>query len=340
MKTFTKFTLATAVLISSALTAFAQPKVEKTAKVDVHGLYEIVYNPVEEAVYVAAAGSRGNAISKIVKLDPKTLKVLSTIDTGTERPYGLGLNVKTQTLYTTNTVTGSVSAIDLKSGAIKVIKKEGLKPHFREAVVDEEANKVYVTVSERNTSSIWVIDGAKNELSHIIENTGNVTTGLAIDKANNRLIITNMSDHKIATIDLATNKIVEQFEAGGENPTNLIFDSKTNRLFVANQKTNNISVLDAKTGALLKNVPTGEGALGINFNPNTNLIYVANRGSGTVTVINAATYEVVADLKAGTHPNTVAIDAKNNVAYVTNKAKRVAEGETDEAGDTVSLIVP
>jgi YVTN family beta-propeller protein len=340
MKKLRHCLFASALLFGSAWSTLAQPTVGKSAKVEAVGIYEIVFNPTENAVYVASAGPRGENVGKVLKLDPKTLQVLSTIEKGAERPYGLGLNVKTQTLYTTNTVTGTVSAVDLKSGKITVIKKDGLKPHFREAIVDEESNTVYVSVAARGNSSIWVIDGNKNELSRIIENTGNVTTGMALDKANNRLWITNMSDHKIAAIDLATDKIVQTFEAGGENPTNLILDAKTNRLFVANQKTNNLTVLDAKSGALLKAVPTGEGALGVNFNPQNNRIYVANRGAGTVTVIDAKSYEVLANLPTGTHPNTVAVDVKTGAAYVTNKAKRMPEGETDAAGDTVSLIAP
>lgn len=340
MRTLHKLTLITTLLLSSLLSAFAQPSVNKTTKIGAVGLYEIVFNPTENVVYVATIGPRRQNQAKILKLDPKTLQVQGSIDVGAEAAYGLGLNNKTQTLYTSNTTAGSVSAIDLKTGKITVIKKEGETPHFREIAVDEDTNTVYVSIAGRENSAIWVIDGNKNTLSRVIENTGRTTTGIAIDKTDNRLFVTNMGDQKIAVIDPVFGNVVDQFESGGEDPINLVFDAKTHRLFVANQKSGDVTVLDSKTGKLLKTIKTGEGALGINFNPASNRIYVANRVAGTVTVIDAATYEILADLPAGTYPNTIAIDTHRNVAYVTNKAKRMPEGEVDAAGDTVSLIVP
>lgn len=337
MKIINKLAIATALLLSSAISTLAQPFVEKTAKVEAAGLYEIVFNPLENAVYVSSAGPRGEEKGKILKLDPNTLKVLSSIEAGAERPYGLGLNTKTQTLYTSNTVTGSVSAIDLITGKITVIKVEGERPHFREVVVDEADNIIYVSVATKE-GSIWVIDGNTNQRVSVIPQTGQVTTGMALDKANNRLFITNMAENKVAAIDLAQSKVVEQFEAGGEGPTNLVFDAKTNRLFVANQKTNDITVLDSKTGELLKIIKTGKGALGVSFDPTHNRVYVANRGEGTVTVIDAVSYEVLANLQTGSHPNTVAVDMRSGAAFVTNKARRMPPGEIDDKGDTMSLI--
>lgn len=339
MKKLGSLTIAASLLLSWTLSTPAQPTVGKTVKTEAAGLYEIVFNPAENAVYVASAGPRGEEKGQILKLDSRTLGVLSRIEAGAERPYGLGLNTKTQTLYATNTVTGSVSAVDLKTGKITLIKVEGEKPHFREVVVDEDSNTIYVSIAGKQ-SSIWVIDGHKNQRSHVLADTGNVTTGMALDKANNRLFVTNMAGNEVAIIDLASRKVVEQFDAGGQGPTNLAFDAKTNRLFVANQKTNNLTILDAKTGALLKAVPTGEGALGVSFNPVNNRVYVANRGAGTVTIIDANSYDVLANLPTGTHPNTIAIDVVTGAAYVTNKAKKMPAGETDAAGDTITLIAP
>jgi YVTN family beta-propeller protein len=316
------------------------PVVDKTLKV-APGLYEVVASPSRGLVYVASVGSRQPEVgAKILGLDPTSLAVKQTIDVGQEPAFGLGINDRTQTLYTTNTRNGSVSAIDLKSskvvGTIKV--EADPKAHLFRLLVDEERNVVYASVTG---GRVWVIDGKTNTLSHVIEDVGKTTVGLALDAAGNRLFAANMGSGDIAVIDLASRKIVTRFAVPGDRPTMLAFDAAKKRLFVTNQGSGDVTVVDATNGQSLKTIKTGGGALGIAFNPATNLAYVANRQAGTITVIDTAALKVVADLPAGSLPNTVALDAKTNRVYVTNKAKsagRDAPPVDDPAGDTVTIV--
>ncbi len=309
------------------------------------GLYEIVYSEKANAVYVAGTGARGQqGAGKVYKLDPKTLAVKDSIDVSAAPAFGLGLNEKTQTLYTSNTRANSVHAIDLKTGKVIATITNGKdRSHTREIVVDENSNKVYVSDVG---GGIWVIDGKSNTFSHVIDKAGLSITGLALDLKQNRLYAINMQTDKVVSYDLAKNVVIDSFPAGSKGAINLVLDTKTNRLFVANQGNGDVTVLDAATGKLLQTIPTGPGALGINFSPAKNWVYVANRGAGTVTIIDAATYKVVGHYETGSHPNTVALDKKGN-AFVTNKAKsgpRPAPGETpqpqpvDPNGDIVTLI--
>ena len=324
-------------------------KVSKSERVG-QGLFELAVSEKGNAVYVAAAGSRTVPGGKIYKLDAKTLAVTDSIDLKDAPPYGVGINDKTQTLYTSNTRNKSVHAIDLKTNkVIATISNGKEKSHTREVFVDEVNNKVYVSdVGEG--SSVWVIDGKTNKFSHLIEDTGKSTTGIAIDKKNQLLYVTNMGTNEIGVIDLKTNKLSKSFASGGKQPVNLIFDEKSDRLFVAHQGSSDVVVLKGSTGEILKTIAAGEGALGINFDPAQKRIYTANRRSGTVSVIDSETYELLATLETGSHPNTIVINKATGAAYVTNKAKmaRRVQGEPAPAtppapdlnGDTVSLILP
>lgn len=335
-----------AVVLSGAADQQANAQsVGKSEKISA-GLYEIVVSDKTDAVYVAAAGSRGNPNGQIFKLDPNTLAKTDSIDVKIAPGYGLGINQKTQTLYTSNTRDNSVHAIDLKSGRILATINNGKeRSHTREIVVDEDKNLAYVSDVGKE-SSIWVIDGKTNKLSHLIENTGQTTTGLALDKKRNVLYVTNMGTNEVAVIDLSQNKVVKSYPTGGEQPINLIYDAKGDRLFVSQQGSGNVAVLNASNGEIIKTITAGEGAIGINFDEKRKRIYVANRRAGNVTVIHSDTYEVLANLPTGTHPNTVAINKKTGAAYVTNKARgqRPVEGQPapgpDPNGDTVSLILP
>ncbi len=317
--------------------------VSKTVKPG-KGLFEIVYSEKGKAVYVAGIGSRGENNARIFKLDPKTLEVKDSIDVSEAPAFGLGLNDKTQTLYTSNTRSNSVHAIDLKTGKIiATIKNDNERSHTREIVADESTNTIYVSDVG---AGVWVIDGKTNTFQRMIDNAGESVTGLALDEKSKKLYIIDMKANSVVTYDLAKNEVVNTFPTGGEGAINIARDAKTKRLFVANQGSGELTVLNEATGELLKTIPTGKGALGVNFNPAKNLVYVANRQAGTLTVVNAATYEIVADLQTGTHPNTVAV-TKDGTAYVSNKAKagaRPRQGETpqpqpeDPTGDVVALV--
>jgi YVTN family beta-propeller protein len=333
--------LGSLVLSAAGQGAKTTPAVEKSAKIG-PGVYEIVSSA--DAVYVASAGGRGAAGAKptIFALDPKTLNITKSIDVSSAAAFGLGINEKTHTLYTSNTRSGSVSAIDLKTGSIVATIKAEDDPsaHLFRVLVDEDTNTVYVSVASKN-GNIWVIDGKTNTLTGKIADVGVTPIGLALDKAANKLYVATQGGNDVAAVDLKTKTVVSRIPTGGERSTMLAFDAKGNRLFVTNQGSGDVSILDAKAGSLIKTVKTGAGALGLGYNPKTNLIYVANRGAGTVTVVDGASYEVVADVPAGTLPNTVTIDLRTNATYVTNKAKSGGRGAPpvdDPNGDTVTMI--
>lgn len=341
--------------------ATAEPKIERSEKVGV-GLYQIVASPAQKLVYVASIGRRGGPeTAQILAIDPATLAVKSRIDVSGAAAFGLGLNDRTGTLYTSNTRDGSVSAIDVKAGKILATIKHGEKAHLREVLVDDQANRVYVSAvgfperPARNNrpamaaqpGSIWVIDGATNTLAHVIENPGQGVTGLALDRAANRLYATDLSRNEVLVIDLDRRETVARYPSGGEAPINLDIDPASGRLFVVNQKSGTLAVLDARDGKLLKSIETGAGALDVKVSPRLGQVYVSNRQAGTVSVIDMAKLEPVASLETGTLPQTIAIDEAAGLVYVTNKARGLPRGASrdtpppeDPNGDTVTLIRP
>lgn len=332
--------VAIALSLSASLVA-AQAKPEtKSAKLGA-GVYEVVVSESGNTVYVASIGARDQNNATIFSLDGTTLAVKSKIDVAAHAAFGLSINDKTQMLYTSNTRTGNVSAIDLKTGKVVATIGDPADPkaHTFKVLVDEPNNLVYVSIASK-VGKIWVIDGKTNTLAHIID-SGVTTVGMAIDPASGKLYAANLGANEIIEVDPKTRQVLRRFPVGGERPTQMVIDGKTSRIFVTNQGTNDISVLDTRTGNLIRTVKTGTQALGIGFNASTNRVYVANRGAGTVTVVNAESYQVEADLPTGSLPNTIAINSKTNVTYVTNKAKSGPRGGPpvqDDNGDTITMI--
>ena len=320
------------------------PTVLRSAKV-YPGLYELVVSRTTGLVHVAATGPRGAKAARILGLDPQSLDVRSQIELGGEPAFGLGLNDTTGVVYTTNTRSGTVSAVDLKAGKVLATISAGEGGHPRQVLVDETANRVYVSNfgAREKPSAIWVIDGARNALAATITEglaEGGIT-GLTLDKAGNRLFGTALLSNEVVEINLMDSKAVRRFPTGGEGPINLTYDPAGGRIFVANQKSNTLTVLDATTGALVKSLPAGKGPLGVSLHPTNGLLYVTCRRSGTVNLFNTRELSFVAALETGTHPNTVAFDRDTGLAYVSNKARsggRNAPPVDDPNGDTVSII--
>lgn len=306
------------------------------------GVYEAIINAKDGHIYITSAGTRTQPGGAIYKIHPESLAITDSIVMKEHPPFGLAINQKTQTLYTSNTRSNTVSAVDIESGKVITTFSNGTdKNHTREIIVDEDKNLVYVS-DVGDPSSIWVIDGTTNQVLHTIENTGKTTTGMAFNTAKDKIYVTNMGTNEIGVIDLKTKALIESFPSGGESPINIINDG--DRLFVANQKSGTITVLNPNTGELIKSINTGAGAIGIHYDSKSDRIYSANRQTGTTTVIDGSTYEILADLPTGSHPNNVKVDPETGAAYVINKTKggRPVEGQptppVDTNGDTVTLI--
>lgn len=328
-------TFLTVAALASGLQAQELTKIQKLP--EGANIYQPVYNPEDGSVYVSAAKG------VIYKLDGKDLQVLDSIAVPGAAPQGLGINVKTQTLYSTNSRKALVVATDLKTGSQTYISATVPGTNAREVRVDEERNLIYIT--SVRAGGIWVIDGATNKFQRYIYNLGRAITGAAVDVANNKLYATAMSDNQIVVVDAATGIIEKKFDAHGERPTNVFYDPTHNRLLVANQTTENMTVLNAEDGKLIKAIPTGKGALGVDYDAQNNLIYVANRHGRTVSVIDGTKLEVIKTIAMKALPNTVAINRENGAIYVTNKTavkEKNDRGETfireAENGDSVALI--
>lgn len=368
----TLFTLTMlAAAIGSASSAIAAPEVASTTKVD-ENVYEIVFNPSNQALYAAVTGERlaegeskkNRVTAGIVVLDAHTLQQVNKIATGKVTPFGLAINNQSQKLYGIDTPKGQVGVYDIESGKeVALIESSGDESkHLRQAVVDEKNNKIYISAvggMSRNDepspkSAIWVIDGASDKLESVILDPVPMAAGLALDADKQLLYVSDLSSNQVAEIDLKSQKVLrtfasvapsEQAPAEKSDTINLEIDAKNGILYAINQKSGGVAMIELKSGKILNTIKTGSGALSAGLHPQTGDLYVANRGDGTVSVIDGKTHFVTAHLATGTHPQTIAIDPKTGHVYVSNKAKgkgrsagKDAPTPVEAGGNTVTLI--
>ncbi|WP_105454784.1 YncE family protein [Escherichia coli] len=312
------------------------------------GAYEMAYSQQENALWLATSQSRKLDKGGVVyRLDPVTLEVTQAIHNDL-KPFGATINNTTQTLWFGNTLNSAVTAIDAKTGEVKgrlVLddrkRTEEVRPlQPRELVADDATNTVYISGIGKE-SVIWVVDGENIKLKTAIQNTGKMSTGLALDSKGKRLYTTN-ADGELITIDTADNKILSRkklLDDGKEHFfINISLDTTRQRAFITDSKAAEVLVVDTRNGNILAKVAAPE-SLAVLFNPARNEAYVTHRQAGKVSVIDAKSYKVVKTFDTPTHPNSLALSADGKTLYVSVKQKSTKQQEATQPDDVIRIAL-
>ncbi len=312
------------------------------------GAYEMAWSQQENALWLATSQSRKLDKGGVVyRLDPVTLEITQAIHNDL-KPFGATINAATQTLWFGNTINSAVTAIDAKTGDVKgrlVLdarkRTEEVRPlQPRELVADASTNTIYISGVGKE-SAIWVVDGETIKLKTTIENTGKMSTGLALDSKAQRLYTTN-ADGEFITIDTASNKILSRkklLDDGKEHFfINLSLDTAGHRAFITDSKATEVLVVDTRNGNILAKI-AAPASLAVLFNPTRNEAYVTHRQAGQVSVIDAKTYNVVKTFDTPTYPNSLALSADGKTLYVSVKQKSTREQEATQPDDVIRIAL-
>ncbi|QMJ65682.1 YncE family protein [Escherichia coli] len=312
------------------------------------GAYEMAYSQQENALWLATSQSRKLDKGGVVyRLDSVTLEVTQAIHNDL-KPFGATINNTTQTLWFGNTVNSAVTAIDAKTGEVKgrlVLddrkRTEEVRPlQPRELVADDATNTVYISGIGKE-SVIWVVDGENIKLKTAIQNTGKMSTGLALDSKGKRLYTTN-ADGELITIDTADNKILSRKKLLDDDKEhffiNISLDTARQRAFITDSKAAEVLVVDTRNGNILAKVAAPE-SLAVLFNPARNEAYVTHRQAGKVSVIDAKSYKVVKTFDTPTHPNSLALSADGKTLYVSVKQKSTKQQEATQPDDVIRIAL-
>lgn len=337
--------LGSLLVVSSFSTQAAEEMLRKAVG---KGAYEMAYSQQENALWLATSQSRKLDKGGVVyRLDPVTLEVTQAIHNDL-KPFGATINNTTQTLWFGNTVNSAVTAIDAKTGEVKgrlVLddrkRTEEVRPlQPRELVADDATNTVYISGIGKE-SVIWVVDGENIKLKTAIQNTGKMSTGLALDSEGKRLYTTN-ADGELITIDTADNKILSRkklLDDGKEHFfINISLDTARQRAFITDSKAAEVLVVDTRNGNILAKVAAPE-SLAVLFNPARNEAYVTHRQAGKVSVIDAKSYKVMKTFDTPTHPNSLALSADGKTLYVSVKQKSTKQQEATQPDDVIRIAL-
>jgi YVTN family beta-propeller protein len=189
----------------------------------------------------------------LVLVDPVAKKVLRFYDVKGADPHMVMLGPGAEYAYASNTGTGTVAAVHLASGTVKLIKVDA-RPQG--GVLSADGKLLYITNSEGN--SISIIDTAKNE------RVGTIATGQGPGRVvltpDGKTLVYNLQQGSGAGFaDVATRKEIKRISLPGK-PLSLTTSPDGKFAYAGLQAEDKIAVISIGEQRLVRVVDTPKGA--------------------------------------------------------------------------------
>lgn len=309
------------------------------------GLYQTAYSPKNKVLFVTSAVGRPPVkTSQISKVDPKTLKVIASVqppvdsarDEQVMAVYGIAVDDQNNNIWVTNTRAGTVSVYGQEK--LNLIKQfpHGSAVHGRDVVVDEKLNKAFV--SSPTSNQLYVFDTATLEALEPITLPSSTrqdftAMSLSYDKQAQKLYTVSRTTNELAIIDTQNTQVEKTIALPGmKNLSGVSIAPSLQRVFITGQSTDNVAVYDLKSGEVIKTILVGAGPLNVLWDEKTKAAYITNRGSDTVAILNGDG-ELIANLASGSFPNHIVTDNEGDL-FLVNKAR----GQDDSSADQLTRI--
>lgn len=223
------------------------------------------------------------------------------------------------TLLVLNKSDNTVSLIDLASKESIATISTGVGPH--ELAVSPDG-KIAVVVNYGNRAqpgnTLTVIDVPAGEPLRTIDLGENRRPHGIAWLEGNEVAVTTEGSKALLVVDVGSAKLVKTVPTDQEVSHMVAVAPKLRRAFVANIGSGSVSVVDLKENRRIANIPTGEGAEGIDISPDQAEVWVTNRAVNTVSVIDAASLKIVATLPCKDFPIRVKFTADGERVLVSN----------------------
>lgn len=215
------------------------------------------------------------AAKAIGSYDPATGTVDTIIGIGQNRTHMLYVFPDVKRIVTTNVNSGTVTVLEHTEGAA------GAPPGPMPGPPGGDWNETVIAV------------GARDE-------------GFDVSPDGKEAWIANAGDGTISVIDLDEKKVVATLAAEVRSANRLKFTPDGKLVLVSLLGRPELVVLDAGTRTVVKRLPIGHGAAGIQMEPDGRRAFVACTPDNTVTVVDLKTLAVVGQIDAGGNPDGMA----------------------------------
>jgi YVTN family beta-propeller protein len=214
--------------------------------------------------------------------------------------------------YTSNGRANTVSVFNLQTNDVLSQVKTGQNP---DAIMYEPFSKA-IFVCDGRSHDATVIDPSSDTVLTVIPLGGKPEAAVS-DGAGN--IYVNIEDKsEVALVNAKTFTVDHRWGLGsGESPSGIAMDRSTERLFIGCDNKLMV-VLNAQTGAVVAQLPIGEGCDGVAFDSTTRYAFSSNR-DGTLTMVYESSPDslrVVANVPTKRGARTLALDETSHHVFL------------------------
>ena len=228
------------------------------------GVHGIAFNKELQRGYTS-----NGRLNNVTVFELNSFKVITQIATG-ENPDAILYEPYSGKIFTCNGRSKDLSVIDPVSNKVIETIQVGGKP---ETAVSNGNGLLYVNVEDK--SEVVVVDTKKFAvLHHWPVSPGEEPTGLAFDKATNRLFA-GCGNKLLIVLDATNGKLIEKLNIG-DGCDGVAFDGETKTVFASNGE-GSLSVISERSANKYETIvtmPTHKGARTITVDPLTHLVYL------------------------------------------------------------------
>lgn len=265
----------------------------------------VVFDPVLSRVYVAHG-------DRVTVIDATNDTVMGDIEGMAGGTHGIASVHALGKGFTDDGKAGFVVVFDLKT--LKVIDRIKAEPDADGIVYDAQSG--HILVIDGDSAKVTVIDPATDKVIATIDGGGGLEFG--VSGGNGKFYVDGEAKHEIVRIDLKTNLADAHWPMPAcLKPHGLAIDRAHMRLF-ASCGNGIMTVLNAETGAVLADLPIGQGTDFAEFDAARGLAFSSNR-DGTLSIVaekSPDSFVVLPAAKTEPGARTMAVDSKTGRIYL------------------------
>jgi len=227
-------------------------------------------------------------VNKVIgRYDPATGKIDWVLGTGQNRTHMILVSKDLDRIFTSNTVSASVSIIEKNAGGLGPGGPPGAWPN-------------------RPSGAGTPIGPGIPDWNETVVAVGRGSEGFDVSPDGKELWVANAQDGTISIIEISSKRVTRTLDANVPRANRLKFTPDGKFVFVSSLGGADLAVFDAGSRAEFKRVKLGTGAAGILMQPDGSRAYVACSPDNYVAVIDLKTLETIGRIDAGREPDGLA----------------------------------